>query len=63
MNTQSATTTTVETESYNFTPQEFARLNTYRAAVAAGFYTDRLPNQSRNSRQEADVTRLLLSAA
>jgi len=31
-----------ETTAYPFNPQETARLSVYRAAIAAGFYTDRL---------------------
>ena len=31
-----------ESSAYPFNPQETARLSVYRAAVAAGFYTDKL---------------------
>jgi hypothetical protein len=31
-----------ETAAYPFNPQETARLSVYRAAIAAGFYTDKL---------------------
>jgi hypothetical protein len=31
-----------DTSAYPFNPQETARLHVYRAAIAAGFYTDSL---------------------
>jgi hypothetical protein len=44
-----------ETAAYPFNPQETARLSVYRAAIAAGFYTDTLL-VTKSARAEARKT-------